>query len=147
MNSDDSKYLILRGKNKDIYFIQKRLSKNLASIMGKDFIKKSLETKNIDIARKKRDEILAELDLTAKNTANIVNIHNSIDETLKDEDFYVPTEKNREFGNTLDKIDGKNLNHSKLRDFSWNKKDLIIKIDKFIPIGILVLTLLIAFFA
>lgn len=147
MNSDDSKYLILRGKNKDIYFIQKRLSKNLASIMGKDFIKKSLETKNIDIARKKRDEILAELDLTAKNTANIVNIHNSIDETLKDEDFYVPTEKNRESGNTLDKIDGKNLNHSKLRDFSWNKKDLIIKIDKFIPIGILVLTLLIAFFA
>ena len=147
MNSDDSKYLILRGKNKDIYFIQKRLSKNLASILGKDFIKKSLETKNIDIARKKRDEILAELDLTAKNTANIVNIHNSIDETLKDEDFYVPTEKNRESGNTLDKIDGKNLNHSKLRDFSWNKKDLIIKIDKFIPIGILVLTLLIAFFA
>ena len=46
MNIDDNKYLVLRGKNKDIYFIQKRLPKNLSNIMGKDFIKKSLETKS-----------------------------------------------------------------------------------------------------
>ena len=44
----NDKYLVLRGKNKDIYFIQKRVSKKVASIIGKDFIKKSLETDNID---------------------------------------------------------------------------------------------------
>lgn len=58
---ENDKYLVLRGKNKDIYFIQKRVSKKVASIIGKDFIKKSLETDNIDIARSKRDEILKEL--------------------------------------------------------------------------------------
>lgn len=57
----NDKYLVLRGKNKDIYFIQKRVSKKVASIIGKDFIKKSLETDNIDIARSKRDVILKEL--------------------------------------------------------------------------------------
>ena len=66
MSTNEDKYLVLRGKNKDIYFIQKRLSKNLAAITGKEFIKKSLETKNIDIARKKRDEILKEPDLMEK---------------------------------------------------------------------------------
>ena len=58
MSTNDDKYLVLRGKNKDIYFIQKRVSKDISSIIGKDFIKKSLETKNIHIARQKRDEIL-----------------------------------------------------------------------------------------
>ena len=58
---ENDKYLVLRGKNKDIYFIQKRVSKKVASIIGKDFIKKSLETDNIDIARSKRDVILKEL--------------------------------------------------------------------------------------
>ena len=61
MSAEDNKYLVLRGKNKDIYFIQKRLSKNLASIIGKEFIKKSLETKNIDIARKKEMRSLKSL--------------------------------------------------------------------------------------
>ena len=75
MNNNDNKYLVLRGKNKDIFFIQKRLSKNLSNIIGKDFIKKSLETKNIDIARKKRDEILAELDLLSKNAAFEAKYH------------------------------------------------------------------------
>ena len=41
----------------------------------------------------------------------------------------------------------KNSNYSKLINFSWNMKDLIMKIDKLIPIAILVLTLLIAFVA
>ena len=50
--------------------------------MGKDFIKKSLETKNIDIARKKRDEILAELDLLSKNASGEINITNNIDKSL-----------------------------------------------------------------
>ena len=61
MSTNHDKYLVLRGKNKDIYFIQKRVSKKVSKIIGKDFIKKSLETSDIKVAREKRDEILAEL--------------------------------------------------------------------------------------
>ena len=150
MSIDNYKYLVLRGKNKDIYFIQKRLSKNLSRILGKDFIKKSLETKNIDIAIKKRDEILAELDLIAKNAANEIDIAINVDETSENEDFNVLTHKNRQFSDVLVKNDAKEPNLKKLINFSWhfwNKKDLIMKIDKFIPIAILLLTLIIAFVA
>ena len=147
MNSDDNKYLVLRGKNKDIYFIQKRLPKNLSNIIGKDFIKKSLETKNIDIARKKRDEILAELDLLSKNAAGEVNITNNIDKSLDFTELNALEQKNTKFEEVLDKNESKNSNYSKLISFSWNIKDLIMKIDKLIPIAILVLTLLIAFVA
>ena len=59
--STNDKYLVLRGKNKDIYFIQKRVSKKISSIIGKEFIKKSLETNDINIARERRDKILNEL--------------------------------------------------------------------------------------
>jgi len=150
MNTKDNKYLVLRGKNKDIYFIQKRLSKNLSKILGKDFIKKSLETKNINIAIKKRDEILAELDLIAKNAANEIDIAINVDETSENEDFSVLTHKNGQFSDVLVKNDAKEPNLKKLINFSWhfwNKKDLIMKIDKFIPIAILLLTLIIAFVA
>jgi hypothetical protein len=147
MNIDDNKYLVLRGKNKDIYFIQKRLPKNLSNIIGKDFIKKSLETKNIDIARKKRDEILAELDLLSKNAADEVNITNNIDKSLDFTELNAYEQKNAKFEDILDKNEAKNSNYSKVINFSWNLKDLIMKIDKLIPITILVLTLLIAFVA
>ena len=147
MNIDDNKYLVLRGKNKDIYFIQKRLPKNLSNIMGKDFIKKSLETKNISIARKKRDEILAELDLLSKNAAGEVNITNNIDKSLDFTELNAIEQKNTKFEDVLDKNESKNSNYSKLISFSWNIKDLIMKIDKLIPFAILVLTLLIAFVA
>ena len=150
MNSDNNKYLVLRGKNKDIYFIQKRLSKSLSKILGKDFIKKSLETKNIEIARRKRDEILAQLDLIAKNAPNDVNIPSNVDEMAKNEDFNVLMHQNRQFSDVLVKNGAKESNLKKLINFSWhfwNKKDLIIKIDKFIPIAILMLTLIIAFVA
>ena len=147
MNIDDNKYLVLRGKNKDIYFIQKRLPKNLSNIIGKDFIKKSLETKNIDIARKKRDEILAELDLLSKNAAGEVNITNNIDKSLDFTELNAHEHKNVKFEDIMDKNEGKNSNYSKVINFSSNIKDLIMKIDKLIPIAILVLTLLIAFVA
>ena len=147
MNSDNNKYLVLRGKNKDIYFIQKRLPKNLSNIMGKDFIKKSLETKNINIARKKRDEILAELDLLSKNAAGEVNITNNIDKSLVFTELNAIEQKNTKFEDVLEKNESKNSNYSKLISFSWNIKDLIMKIDKLIPFAILVLTLLIAFVA
>mgnify|MGYP001379239303 FL=1 len=147
MNIDDNKYLVLRGKNKDIYFIQKRLPKNLSNIIGKDFIKKSLETKNIHIARKKRDEILAELDLLSKNAAGEVNITNNIDNLLDFTESNASEHKNAKFEDIMKKNEAKNSNYSKVINFSWNIKDLIMKIDKLIPISILVLTLLIAFVA
>ena len=147
MNIDDNKYLVLRGKNKDIYFIQKRLPKNLSNIIGKDFIKKSLETKNIDIARKKRDEILAELDLLSKNAAGEINITNNTDKSLDFTELKAHEHKNVKFEDIMDKNEGKNSNYSKVINFSSNIKDLIMKIDKLIPIAILVLTLLIAFVA
>jgi len=147
MNIDDNKYLVLRGKNKDIYFIQKRLPKNLSNIIGKDFIKKSLETKNIDIARKKRDEILAELDLLSKNAAGEINITNNTDKSLDFTELNAHEHKNVKFEGIMDKNEGKNSNYSKVINFSSNIKDLIMKIDKLIPIAILVLTLLIAFVA
>ena len=38
MSTKIDKYLVLRGKNKDIYFIQKRLSKEQSSILGLSLI-------------------------------------------------------------------------------------------------------------
>ena len=146
MNGHDDKYLVLRGKNKDIYFIQKRLPKNLSNIIGKDFIKKSLETKNINIARKKRDEILADLDLLSKNATNEVNNTKNINKSLDYSDLSTPDQKNTIFENILENK-SKNSNYSELINFSWDIKDLIMKIDKLIPIAILVLTLIIAFVA
>ena len=69
--STNDKYLVLRGKNKDIYFIQKRVSKKISSIIGKEFIKKSLETDDISIARDRRDKILDELNELEKKYINI----------------------------------------------------------------------------
>ena len=71
--STNDKYLVLRGKNKDIYFIQKRVSKKISSIIGKEFIKKSLETNDINIARARRDKILEEL-----KTIEITNANNNV---------------------------------------------------------------------
>ena len=79
MSTNDDKYLVLRGKNKDIYFIQKRLSKKVSRIIGKDFIKKSLETTDINVAIAKRDQILRELDdIEANSTHGNQNISNLI---------------------------------------------------------------------
>ena len=75
MSTNEDKYLVLRGKNKDIYFIQKRVSKDISKIIGKEFIKKSLETTNIHIARQKRDQILKELEeISSKVTLDKENI-------------------------------------------------------------------------
>lgn len=87
MSTNHDKYLVLRGKNKDIYFIQKRVSKKVSKIIGKDFIKKSLETSDIKVARDKRDEILAELvSIEAMSTNNrYVENDNLEDKIMSDE--------------------------------------------------------------
>lgn len=146
MSTNDDKYLVLRGKNKDIYFIQKRLSKDISKIMGKEFIKKSLETTDIHIARQKRDKIIEELEQIALNSSlNQENMHYS------SEIYNVPIEK--ESINTLENDILENNSKTKNNKFAIfslkipNKEDLIENIDKFIPIGIVILTLFIAFVA
>ena len=88
MSINDDKYLVLRGKNKDIYFIQKRLSKDISKITGKEFIKKSLETKDIHIARQKRDKILEEIEQIALNSSK-----NEENTNYSNENYTVPMEK------------------------------------------------------
>jgi len=156
MSTNNNKYLVLRGKNKDIYFIQKRLSKEQASILGKDFIKKSLETTDIYIAREKRDKILKELELLTTNNQDIsykshnidrfrVNNEKNHQNSLKINNTSVPTEEN--YINTIDEYKKDNrytIFSLKVPKFP-DKDDLIIKIDNIIPIAIVILTIFIAF--
>jgi hypothetical protein len=134
MSTNDDKYLVLRGTNKDIYFIQKRVSKHISKIIGKDFIKKSLETTDIHIARLKRDQILKELEEISVKLA------------LEDENIIENEEIDHEEDRMVDEI---NTKKQKFNIFSLklpnNKEELIMNIDKFIPIGIVILTLFIAF--
>ena len=146
MSTNDDKYLVLRGKNKDIYFIQKRLSKDISKIIGKEFIKKSLETTDIHIARQKRDKIIEELEQIALNSSlNQENMHYS------SEIYNVPIEKESINTHENDILEHNlKTKNNKLAIFSLkipNKEDLIENIDKFIPISIVILTLFVAFIA
>ena len=144
MSTNHDKYLVLRGKNKDIYFIQKRLSKDMSKILGKEFIKKSLETTDIQIARQKRDKILEELEQMALNSSN--NEENS---QYSSENYTVPMEKESVSTHDYSILEHNSKTESnKLMNFSLkklNKEDLIKNIDRLIPIGIVILTLFIAF--
>ena len=144
MSTNHDKYLVLRGKNKDIYFIQKRLSKDMSKILGKEFIKKSLETTDIHIARQKRDKILEELEQIALNSSN-----NEENLQYSSENQTVPMEKESVSTHDYSILEHTSKTKSnKLLNFSLkklNKEDLIENIDRFIPIGIVILTLFIAF--
>ena len=144
MSTNHDKYLVLRGKNKDIYFIQKRLSKEMSKIIGKEFIKKSLETKDIHIARQKRDKILEELEQIALNSSN-----NKENLQYSSENYPVPMKKESVSTNRYSILEHNSKTQSnKLLNFSLkklNKEDLIENIDRAIPIGIVILTLFIAF--
>ena len=80
MSTKIDKYLVLRGKNKDIYFIQKRLSKEQSSILGYNFIKKSLETTDLSVAIAKRDKILSDLDNISKKPILEAKLTDNIDD-------------------------------------------------------------------
>ena len=144
MSTNHDKYLVLRGKNKDIYFIQKRLSKDMSKIIGKEFIKKSLETTDIQIARQKRDKILEELEQIALNSSN-----NEENLQYSSENQTVPMEKESVSTHDYSILEHNSKTESnKLMNFSLkklNKEDLIENIDRLIPIGIVILTLFIAF--
>jgi len=149
MSTNNDKYLVLRGKNKDIYFIQKRVSKDISKIIGKDFIKKSLETKNLHIARQKRDEILYELEKIALNKHDVdennVKIHDS--SNIYNEPIEDKPEKEQEFNNSKKIYSSNNKKYSIFSFRIPKKEDLIVNIDKYIPISIVILTLIVAFVA
>ena len=171
MSTNNAKYLVLRGKNKDIYFIQKRLTKSQSLIIGKDFIKKSLETTSLEEAIAKRDKILSELDQMELNVNVPENINmddniqnknteytaDTIENSNKDEKsenmennmtiLDVDMGTNEDISNNSISEDKKNrLFSSEMLKFP-NKEDLVAKIDKLIPIAILFITLFIALIA
>jgi len=168
MSTNNAKYLVLRGKNKDIYFIQKRLTKSQSLIVGKDFIKKSLETTSLEEAIAKRDKILSELDQMELNinvpeninmNDNIQNVNieytaDTIENSNKDEksenmennmtisDIDMSTNEDIS-NNSISENEKNGLVSLKMLKFP-NKEDLVAKIDKLIPIAILFITLFIA---
>ena len=147
MSTNDDKYLVLRGKNKDIYFIQKRVSKDISNIIGKEFIKKSLETTDIVIARQKRDQILQELEEIASNASTEQENTSEIKDS--EDVINVPMNKQPKITYELSNTDHEiNKKKKKFNIFSLklpSREELIVNIDKFIPIGIVILTLFIAF--
>ena len=168
MSTNNAKYLVLRGKNKDIYFIQKRLTKSQSLIVGKNFIKKSLETTSLEEAIAKRDKILSELDQMELNinvpeninmNDNIQNVNieytaDTIENSNKDEksenmennmtisDIDMSTNEDIS-NNSISENEKNGLVSLKMLKFP-NKEDLVAKIDKLIPIAILFITLFIA---
>ena len=168
MSTNNAKYLVLRGKNKDIYFIQKRLTKSQSLIIGKDFIKKSLETTSLEEAIAKRDKILSELDQMELNInvqENINMNHNipkkSIEYTsnMNENSNNDKKSENVENNMTISDIDmgtNEDISNNSISEDKKNtlftlemlklpnKEDLVAKIDKLIPIAILFITLFIA---
>lgn len=59
--SDNNKYLVLKGKNKDIYFVHKRVPASLKFIIDKTWINESTNSSDIKVARQRRDEILLQI--------------------------------------------------------------------------------------
>ncbi len=171
MSTNNAKYLVLRGKNKDIYFIQKRLTKSQSLIIGKDFIKKSLETKSLEEAIAKRDKILSELDqmelnINVQENTNINdNIQNKnieytadINENSNNDEKSENVEHNMTISDidmgTNEDISNNSISEDKKNTLFTlemlklpNKEDLVAKIDKLIPIAILFITLFIALIA
>ena len=172
MSTNNAKYLVLRGKNKDIYFIQKRLTKSQSLIIGKDFIKKSLETTSLEEAIAKRDKILSELDQMELNINVKENINmndnipmknieytadmneNSINNDEKSENVEnnmtisdIDMSTNEDISNNSISEDKKNTLFTLEMLKLPNKEDLVAKIDKLIPIAILFITLFIALIA
>jgi integrase len=60
--SNDNHNLTLKGSNKDIWYVVKRVPKSIRFLIDKPFINKSTGTSDIRLARKQRDEILSQLD-------------------------------------------------------------------------------------
>ena len=146
MSTNNDKYLVLRGKNKDIYFIQKRVSKKVSLVIGRDFIKKSLGTSDINVARAKRDEILEEL-LTYESSETSNNFIKLEENSINNQNKINSTESEH----IQAEIDTVKANDAISNNFKLNelemptKESLIKKIDAFIPITLVIITLIITY--
>ena len=151
MSTNDDKYLVLRGKNKDIYFIQKRVSRKVSKLIGKDFIKKSLETSDILIARAKRDKILAELDsIEAMSTNNEDQINANEDIEMPNNEIEASNNLNKENINikSNEKISllEEYIDMEYIRSIKMPTKDYLIDIFDNNLLLVLVLTAIVVFF-
>ncbi|MDC1488391.1 hypothetical protein N8088_00135 [bacterium] len=138
MSTKDEKYLVLRGKNKDIYFIQKRVSKKVASIIGTDFIKKSLETSDINVAIEKRDSILEEL-IAHEQSIPANNTPDTQDSPDINSDINPKYEENGK--NTFDVKKIVDIKSIKLP----SQEEFVERIDSLVPISIVIGALIVAF--
>ena len=150
MSTNKDKYLVLRGKNKNIYFIQKRVSKKISSIIGKDFIKKSLETDDIHIARQKRDAILEDLNKIEINAIKQdIQVQNNVP---IDGDLNLTYENNEDIKtyhnkNVLMEMKEHNSGY-KIENVTFKKlkkESILEKIDNLTPIGIIIIIILVLF--
>ena len=151
MSTNNDKYLVLRGKNKDIYFIQKRVSRKVSKLIGKDFIKKSLETSDIFIARAKRDKILAELDsIEAMSTNNEDQINANEDIEMPNNEIEASNNLNKENINikSNEKISllEEYIDMEYIRSIKMPTKDYLIDIFDNNLLLVLVLTAIVVFF-
>ena len=151
MSTNDDKYLVLRGKNKDIYFIQKRVSRKVSKLIGKDFIKKSLETSDIFIARAKRDKILAELaSIEAMSTNNEDQINSNKDVEMSNNEIEASNNLNKDNINikSNEKISllEEYLDMEFIRSLKMPTKDYLIDIFDNNLLLLLVLTSMVVFF-
>ena len=151
MSTNNDKYLVLRGKNKDIYFIQKRVSRKVSKLIGKDFIKKSLETSDILIARAKRDKILAELDsIEAMSTNNEDQINANEDIEMPNNEIEASNNLNKENINikSNEKISllEEYIDMEYIRSIKMPTKDYLIDIFDNNLLLVLVLTTIVVFF-
>jgi len=151
MSTNDDKYLVLRGKNKDIYFIQKRVSRKVSNLIGKDFIKKSLETSDIFIARAKRDKILAELaSIEAMSTNNEDQINSNEGVEMSNNEIEASNNLNKDNINikSNEKISllEEYLDMEFIRSIKMPTKDYLIDIFDNNLLLVLVLTAIVVFF-
>jgi hypothetical protein len=151
MSTNDDKYLVLRGKNKDIYFIQKRVSRKVSKLIGKDFIKKSLETSDIFIARAKRDKILAELaSIEAMSTNNEDQINSNEGVEMSNNEIEASNNLNKDNINikSNEKISllEEYLDMEFIRSLKMPTKDYLIDIFDNNLLLVLVLTSMVVFF-
>ena len=151
MSTNDDKYLVLRGKNKDIYFIQKRVSRKVSNLIGKDFIKKSLESSDIFIARAKRDKILAELaSIEAMSTNNEDQINSNEGVEMSNNEIEASNNPNKDNINikSNEKISllEEYLDMEFIRSLKMPTKDYLIDIFDNNLLLVLVLTSMVVFF-
>ena len=115
-------------------------------MIGRDFIKKSLGTSDINVARAKRDEILEEL-LTYESSETSNNFIKLEENSINNQNKINSTESEH----IQAEIDTVKANDAISNNFKLNelemptKESLIKKIDAFIPITLVIITLIITY--